>query len=460
MDLSNALTLLFLLSVGFFASLLAFVRAARGRIDAAVLLALLPATYVGVSDSLSSGYSYQIKWGALVAASAILLLGLWYRGGIGEGRPGLRSQLLPFALIAWLLGVSLMASGSQRSILVAGSLTVGLLLAFTVIPMYGKQKELIRQVLAAYVICITPMIFIGLIEILQDPGILLAGRLWVFGNPNAIGMILAPAGPAAILLAFERKELLAKLYLYFMPFAAIIIIWATGSRASILGFGLSTGVFILLAGPRIRTVRVALICLLVAAIGFSLFFTESKLVSVVKRKAVVAGEIKRGRPLETITSMRSLHWESALNVVKGRPFTGYGLGHAYYIHTGVKKGMHRGGHSSYLVWLVETGLVGLFLLLVIYGRALTRGFKAFKNTLAVEEHLAYLACFSILFGQAFHGIFEVQLSTFGCTAGIVIFLLVGIANSLPKKAAVVDEEKTQESIDSLSGSGAVLERAV
>jgi hypothetical protein len=63
-------------------------------------------------------------------------------------------------------------------------------------------------------------------------------------------------------------------------------------------------------------------------------------------------------------------------------------------------------------------------------------------------------------GQAFHGIFEVQLSSFGSAASILIFLLMGIVYNLSREAAARDEKSFEKNPDSLPGTGAVCERFV
>ena len=184
-----------------------------------------------------------------------------------------------------------------------------------------------------------------------------------FGNPNFFaGHILMPMCIGfSLLFSEDFRDEQKFLSLIFLTFGTITLLF-TKSRAAITGlfFGIATVFFILNKGKRIKWA------------GFLVLFLILGILSPVIYK-------------EFMTNIRYYIWAGTINLIKHRPFTGWGFGQFIFYYFYFRKREYflqpestpvtNHAHNEYFEILSELGVIGLFLFLFLIYKILNKYFR-------------------------------------------------------------------------------------
>lgn len=207
------------------------------------------------------------------------------------------------------------------------------------------------------------------------------GRAYgITGNPNSLG-IWSNIAFCFELYYFKRERGgFRKLFMLGMMGVSIYTAVASGSRTFTICILMNIVIayFMLLKGNLKYVMIIITGCLLLLGYRF-LYETIMQLPGI-------------SRLLEDGTN-RGLIWTAGMSLVKQKPILGWGYGISQKLNTVQYLGLIPGYgdygfafHNSYLTVLIETGFVGLFVLIVHFALILYRGFTAYmqKKTLEIQ----------------------------------------------------------------------------
>lgn len=226
---------------------------------------------------------------------------------------------------------------------------------------------------------------------------------WV-DNPNTLASFLAPGLVVLIAGCIERRP---GWKIWYLPFAVLgtALLWVTGARASLVWFVMSMGAFFFYRrGPGVNamiTVILALI-LLIWWEQISAFVTNFLQLNANPYLQTAPGPL----------SGREEVWRIGWDLFKQRPFLGYGMGSSTELLNlaSYKFVRHQGlhFHSSYIMVLVETGLLGFVPFVLLLVHTLIRGFGDARRTQMLPRESWPTASLPIviLFGALGHATFE------------------------------------------------------
>jgi O-antigen ligase len=145
--------------------------------------------------------------------------------------------------------------------------------------------------------------------------------------------------------------------------------------------------------------------LLLIAVLFVLLWQTLLPPSVVDR--IMMTKTEEGQ-IESSAAHRLVLWDHAIGLFNENPVIGVGFGGFGYT---VPEGELTDTHNFYIKTLCEQGIIGISLLLIIFVRAFTSGFKLFrKGTSAFQKGL----------GLGFTGAIACKIATFLATDGLTL----------------------------------------
>jgi hypothetical protein len=184
-----------------------------------------------------------------------------------------------------------------------------------------------------------------------------AARYTISGlNENDLGMLLALSIPMAWYLSVEQKSQLRSFLYWLQISCASAGIVLTGSRASVIVAGLA-----LLASPlafRRRRPKAILGLLATGVLAITLALSFMPIASWGRIDTI------RGELLEGTMSKRTIIWGAAMQVFPEHPLSGIGSG-TFGLRIAEVIGIPFAAHNTFLSVLVELGLVGAVLLIVL-----------------------------------------------------------------------------------------------
>lgn len=191
----------------------------------------------------------------------------------------------------------------------------------------------------------------------------------IFGNPNDLAALtLLQLSMAAALLMTERKGIIrlgAILAIGLLPFT----IFVTQSRAVLLALGVFTVAAVWTHPKKIKILTILILIggLVVAVAPHGVWDRLEGL-----RYATSTSTLNEVDP-EGSAAQRWAIWQTGLRIAEAHPATGVGLGAYSYANGSVSEVLgNRDAHSTYLTLLVENGVIGVLLFLLLVGATIAK----------------------------------------------------------------------------------------
>lgn len=220
-------------------------------------------------------------------------------------------------------------------------------------------------------------------------------------NRDNLSTMLAGASWAAIALASAFADRRIKLALFG---AGCINLLAQALTAGKAGYGawLAVGIILGLVRWRKLIILLPVVCLLILSL------CPGVRESLFRGFGGSSGQIVQQDDLDQITSGRTVIWPAVINQIGQAPFFGYGRdgfhasGVADYIAIRLQDPFPH-PHNAYLEWMLDNGIIGLILVIPLYGFVVLSSIKLFRQ----EDGLASAAggvALSLLCGELVGGI--------------------------------------------------------
>ena len=229
---------------------------------------------------------------------------------------------------------------------------------------------------------------------------------WV-DNPNTLASILAPGMVVFIAGCIERRPGWKWRHLLFL-IVSLPVLWATNGRASFVWLGFAAAAFWLYRRGSWMAVAITM-AVMIALIGWWEPITGTLLhylqLDIDPRLTTQAGPL----------SGREEVWRIGADLFQERPLLGYGIGTSKGLleANGWRLMRFQGSnfHSSYIMLLVETGLVGFFTFMAAMIATVARGISDAKRTRVLPRESWPLAAlpFAMIAGALGHATFEAWL---------------------------------------------------
>lgn len=201
-------------------------------------------------------------------------------------------------------------------------------------------------------------------------------------------------------LAFREKRPLVKAATWCLVLVGFSLLLLSGTRNSLLVFAVVLPIFAIVWKVKVPFF-VVLAIVAIGAIGY-LFLRESETVGFLGERFVRFSA-------KTRLEVWSLSWE----YIKAKPFVGYGLGKELDVLAGsLARWELVNPHNAYLgVWM-QTGFIGLVLMLAIYFLAMFRGVRMLMSRIIQESNKEMIVLpVALLIGLFVAGFFEENLSS-------------------------------------------------
>lgn len=393
----------------------------RGAIFALALLA-----FVGVGvDYLNTVFTTSTRWVFL----ALLIVSLI---PYGELFSAFRSRYAPVLLVylLWCFLTALWSDVQTLSILKA--------LAFMVVVtafLAGGQAWVNRLQPQNPLFFLLPVLVAALFSSLSSraASVTLGSGITIYqglaGNPNYFGLMCAAALPLPVYrsyLAWRRGSGGAQTFFWVgVTFAIALLLWRSGSRASLLCALMVLGAFALVvtAGR-----RAAAVVLLVFAIG-AVSVTAPEIEAGVYQRVVV----KNSRGNDAFFSRRA-PWEKTYDAATQGGFFGLGYGvsagfsNYSFGLTSNTYGREK-GNAQLAIW-EETGLVGLALYAIFLGVLYYELLGGLLRTRDVEQRLQFALVVGLITGLLGQSVFEAWWTSPGSMESAIFWSAVGAATAL------------------------------
>lgn len=361
------------------------------------------------------------KWAPFVALLAVLALGAAQRPVLAP-----RGKLVGFVTVLLLVGAVITFLGPYAAIglpyfvSLALTLAAALLLARRIQCM-GAEDHFFDICANVGRVVILASFITALVGLSLGRGTRFSG--WT-DNPNSLGLLLAPALIIISARALERRAGWIYLHAPFiaMGFYALLL---TQSRAAIGWVAISLiGFWLARLGRGFAAVSVFVAAVLLVEFELSASGLISEASKLLGRDYSHMSGI--GAP---VLGGREEVWAIGLEKFEEDPF-GFGIGSSAPILEPLdwRFRFHGGGHfhSSYLTALVETGLVGLFVLLGIILLALVKGFPSAATAAGMQPWPRRVLPWGFLFGAAFHATMESWLLAAGNANTLLVWAVIAI----------------------------------
>lgn len=252
----------------------------------------------------------------------------------------------------------------------------------------GKIDDIIRPWAALFIIY-------GLINLIFA-GNMVSGRVaGITGNPNSLGLEAAVSTAFATMFYERAKQRGRILWGAYMIVEALLSLMSGSRTAAFLIVLIAVYFFTFIHQKR------------AVAIAFPVIFLLLLLIpNDIAEKFPVLGRINE------LGIDRGELWAYAVSVFRQKPLFGWGYG-AANTTTNIHVSEGLGYHSSYLVILVETGVVGLLLILAVIIPALVKGYLFWKKNRSADLRLMILMAIIMLLD--FYG--ESAMTSVGSTEG-------------------------------------------
>jgi len=300
----------------------------------------------------------------------------------------------------WLIFDSLFSFDPQRSFLIASAISMNVFLVCFVIYNEKYVLNLIKAVLWTISISGTIYSLFDFFLILSRRVYIIFGHQFVpftftegfirgrsiFPNSNIFGSLLVFSIGSTVTLLFFNKNIKEKLILGIEFVIMIIALVFTLSRSSILGTVICITViyWFISKGSAVKHLRFIIVGILMAAAILEFFPNLSN--AVLRLHRGLAG--------------RQYLWAKAIELFKRFPITGIGIGMWKQIS---KEQLPE--HSSYIAYLVESGLPGLLLFISIVVSSILTAIKTLAKVKVTKQSILLSGVSAIVIGSAVQQLF-------------------------------------------------------
>jgi len=365
---------------------------------------------------------------------AILFLAILLRGEFLAAFRGTSGAVLG-AYLAWCLCTTMWSEVPQLSLMKSVALALSVPTLFAAGNAWTLESS--RAVSLSFLL---PIVGLSLFAGLFDPGASTEmGSITIYqglsGNPNYLGSIVAMSFPYAIWQAYRLEAGSAKRLLWWcIVLALAVMLYRSGSRASMLAVLAMLGAFIVALSPARRIMAVSLIGVFALATVVALPALHSSLYE----RFILKGNTSE---YGSVFFTRQDVWSESYAKAKEGGLIGGGYGVSIGDTTEFQGGLtavgygREKGNTQLAIW-EETGIVGLVLYaLFVVTMWLDLGFGFFKigdGQFKVEEGLLLGATL----GFTIHSVFEAWWGAPGSPEFAYFWAVCGAARGLMRRAAL------------------------
>lgn len=279
---------------------------------------------------------------------------LFYLLKVGKVRKIISFHILLLVFCIWM-SISFFWSSDQLYGYVCIKTMIQILLMLYIMWLLPHEKDIFISITSSYLLgCFFAAINIISDYILNQNAIYYRSTLEGF-DPNDIALIISTGISIAWYLSFKFRGVLKIIALSYIPIS-FLSIFLTASRGGILST-IPTLFFIGLSFKKCEYITKFFLVLL-------LIISVISIISIVPewifdRYFGIGSEISTG----TI-SLRTMIWDSGLSIFQEEPFRGIGIG-SFKRSVGRLFGFLVAPHSAYIQILVETGIIGFILFVIV-----------------------------------------------------------------------------------------------
>lgn len=399
-------------------------------------------------------FSFMMPWPWMASILFVILaLGSFFQWRIAQGSYYLRFLVLgwfcfrgltellswkdikPFwsASYLWLVvfaGVGLAGSvysvDASTSFLRAGTFVFLMFFIFLYVNQKVAHREDLESLTKAMLFGFGSLVFLGWALLLVGyPGLFSGGRLRLFlGNPNQLGNIAAIMAPLIFWLTFSPNRSRNKMVTYGLFFLSLVSLFWSGSRGGLLA-GVVASTFFMYRCHRHIFGKFLFLVLAGALLQYGVsevFWGEAQVLPLDSNS-----EFIRSETLSTGSGRLGV-WESASNLIKKKPFWGYGFAitdilffREYFVGLPIEfQGAHV--HNGYIEELVNMGYLGSFPLFMIL---LIAFISALRVTKAQGD--LYVAWSAMVLAGLVSSLFESWLTSVGSIFAFPFWTAVAIS---------------------------------
>jgi O-antigen ligase len=210
----------------------------------------------------------------------------------------------------------------------------------------------------------TPLISLKVIDIGGANFAFYQGRAAAFSEPNQYAGYLVLFIPLLMTFVLFNKSLIIKGSSAFVLLTAFIALITTGSRGGIFSFFISMLFFFYILNRK-KMLNLPTLIATILAISIIGFVSVAVAPANVKNTVLKRLDPTEAETLEDYTAGRLKVWRNGMQLFAEKPVFGFGL----RTFTGLmekKFGIHRAAHNQYLNYLVQFGIIGTILFLLVY----------------------------------------------------------------------------------------------
>lgn len=232
----------------------------------------------------------------------------------------------------------------------------------------------------------------------------------ILTSPNILGSLLTLALPLTLSFGVISKNIKTKSLFYFLALMMVGCLVFTFSRGAWIGFGVAILAYVFLKDKRLL-VPVIILGLLAVVLVPGIANRITYMLS----PEYIESSLRGGR---------LVRWITGLQILKGTPLFGVGLGHfggavainnelSYLVGTEMVETFYMDNY--YLKTAVETGLFGLFAFVMLMYQIIVNGLRTIRITTDKVSKELEIGIFAGLFGVIVHNfvenVFEVPMMT-------------------------------------------------
>lgn len=232
----------------------------------------------------------------------------------------------------------------------------------------------------------------------------------ILTSPNILGSLLTLALPLTLSFGVISKNIKTKSLFYFLTLMMVGCLVFTFSRGAWIGFGVAILAYVFLKDKRLL-VPVIILGLLAVVLVPGIANRITYMLS----PEYIESSLRGGR---------LVRWITGLQILKGTPLFGVGLGHfggavainnelSYLVGTEMVETFYMDNY--YLKTAVETGLFGLFAFVMLMYQIIVNGLRTIRITTDKVSKELEIGIFAGLFGVIVHNfvenVFEVPMMT-------------------------------------------------
>ena len=254
-------------------------------------------------------------------------------------------------------------------------------------------------ILLAVTALTAPLTSIGILKI-GHASTSFKGRASGFGGVNSFAAYLVMFIPLVMTYFLFQKKVMPKAASAVLLALTFVAIVTTGSRGGMLSFLFGMGIFLyLLHGQEMIRIQgiIAIIVtvLIIGSISFALAPSQPK--DILKNRFDTNST--EGGGLDEYTAGRTLFWRKGILLFFESPI--YGHGQRSFQPLVRKYGVNAVAHNTYLTYLVEHGIIGFALFLMILVKIFKLATKHLKETVNSWDKLFYISYLSGFCGYHF-----------------------------------------------------------